>query len=128
MVPPGIPNTASQPSASRERTRACAPVIRTGAPTGGVGLGGCTGFGISLGKSLGVAVVMILPYFPRCLVPNIIKPPPPSRAQARVGASTSVSSSDDAPATYENGGDQHLDEGNGPALAPSTLRETPPAS
>ena len=61
IVPPGIPNTASHPRASSERTRACAPVIRTGAPTGGAWFGCSLGLGISLGMSLGVTVVMVLP-------------------------------------------------------------------
>src|SRR5437764_5835041 len=100
-----MPNTASHPSASSERTRDCAPLTRTGAPTGGAGLGGCVGLGmlvglgISLDRSLGVAVVIVLPYFIACFLaytaPGIKKPSPPGRAQARVGASTSVSSSDD---------------------------------
>src|SRR5690242_11618971 len=62
-----MPNTASHPSASNERTRDCAPLTRTGAPTGGAGLGGCVGVGIGMDTSLGVAVVMVLPYFHRLL-------------------------------------------------------------
>src|SRR2546423_14916577 len=71
-----MPNTASHPSASSERTRDCAPLTRTGAPTGGAGLGGCVGLGmlvglgISLDRSLGVAVVIVLPYFHRLLSPG----------------------------------------------------------
>src|ERR1700744_3546386 len=39
MAPPGIPNTTSQPTASKERTSDWAPVSLTGAPAGGAGLG-----------------------------------------------------------------------------------------
>src|SRR5919206_4006988 len=103
-----MPNTASQPSASSERTRDCAPVIRTAAPTGGIGLGGCAGVGIVLDTSLGVTVAMVSALCSSLAWPlNIKKPSPPGRAQARVGASTSGGSSDDAPLTYENGADQH---------------------
>src|SRR5215217_3717210 len=47
IVPPGIPKTISTPTASSERTNDCAPVILSGVPTGGAGLGAATpgGFG-----------------------------------------------------------------------------------
>ncbi|GAA1273773.1 hypothetical protein GCM10009634_16040 [Saccharothrix xinjiangensis] len=38
-MPPGMPKTTSQPTASRERTSDWAPVTRTGAPLGGAGFG-----------------------------------------------------------------------------------------
>ncbi|GAA1241015.1 hypothetical protein GCM10009676_27480 [Prauserella halophila] len=38
-MPPGIPKTTSEPTASSARTSDCAPVTRTGVPAGGVGFG-----------------------------------------------------------------------------------------
>src|SRR4051812_48113081 len=45
IVPPGMPNTISQPTASSERTSEAEPVTRTGAPPGGAGFGGGPGRG-----------------------------------------------------------------------------------
>src|SRR5439155_20688135 len=58
MVPPGIPNTTSTPTASSERTSDCAPVTRTGAPAGGPGLGRGGGAGVGLGACRDVALVI----------------------------------------------------------------------
>src|SRR4051794_28438637 len=49
IVPPGMPNTTSAPTASSERTSDCAPVTRTGVPVGGAGFGRGGGAGVGAG-------------------------------------------------------------------------------
>jgi hypothetical protein len=68
MVPPGIPNTASQPTASSESTSDCAPVTCVGSLTarraaegrvgGGVGFGGP---GTGAGRGIAVPALVPLP-------------------------------------------------------------------
>ncbi|GAA2779142.1 hypothetical protein GCM10010470_10940 [Saccharopolyspora taberi] len=57
-MPPGMPKTTSQPTASSERTSDCAPVTFTGAPPGGAGLGRCPGGGAGTGLCLVLALVI----------------------------------------------------------------------
>src|SRR3954470_15117751 len=59
MVPPGMPKTTSQPTASSDRTSDCAPVTRTGAPDGGAGLGRLPGVGAP-GLAAGRDVALVI--------------------------------------------------------------------
>src|SRR5437763_6210051 len=63
IVPPGIPNTISQPTASSERTSEEDPVTRTGDPPGGAGFGGGPGRGAGCGPGTGACREVALVIF-----------------------------------------------------------------
>src|SRR5437763_5755497 len=110
MAPPGIPNTASHPTDSSERTRDWAPVIGIASDTGRSGRpGGGAGFGWpASGAGRGLAVVIVSSCLVRLLgssgsriaAAHTRKNPRHRLRRSEGCASTKDCSGADAPANY----------------------------